>query len=556
MNRTTALLVAAAILLGHALAIHKTAGGEIAPPYDVAYVAFRIARNFVQTGHFAWETGVASGDSYPSLVWIGVAAIAERLYLHVNQICQALSMLAAFACVFTLAQFSPVRLSGAIAPLLFVVSGGIASAALSGTETSTLAFLVLFAFLAYERGWRWCLGVSLALTVVARPQGLLFALCLLSIEVARRVFAKKDAAPRKTLWLAFGAPLALALIVGVLRHQATGHFDDPWLAQLLELKPRVAREGAWYLLDFVVASGNALLFVFPLWYLARGVLSGVGARACVLTLAWATAIGLAGGGHLPFFEALTPIVAVMLVAVQEAMQIALDSKRRAWPKVTWTLFVLGQCGSALASKLPGHLGPVPFESVQRAWMTPRTVARFGYEEPLGRMGLAEEILATERLREIGIFLRDHLDPSSTVLSPWPGAIGYLSRLTVIDPLGRTTPSPGADRTRAWEGLPRADVAGALAQRPDYIVPTIRFGPEAPTAYSIAAAWAKSLDNEPNAKQRSTGIHSQLIGYELITLPVTNPFRRPGTFPRSQFQMMRRRDLGLSPKLLVIKIIGP
>jgi hypothetical protein len=166
------------------------------------------------------------------------------------------------------------------------------------------------------------------------------------------------------------------------------------------------------------------------------------------------------------------------------------------------------------------------------------------------MGLSEEILATERLREIGIFLRDHVDPGTTVLTPWPGAIGYLSRLRVIDPLGRTTPSPGQDRTAPWDGLPRADVAKALALRPDYIVPTIRFGDRAPTAQEIATEWSKSLDIDPHKPQRSLGIRAELVNYELIAVPLMSPRTRPGLFPRNHFYLMRRRDLDQSPKLHV------
>jgi hypothetical protein len=553
MNRTTALFVALAILLGHALAIHKTAGGEVAPPLDLAYVAFRIARNLVHTGQFAWETGMPGIDAYPSLLWIALATFAERFSLPVNQLSQAVGMLSAFGCVLALAQFSPTRLAGVIAPLLFVVSGGVASAALSGIETSTLALFLVFSFLAYERGWRVGLAIGLSLAAATRPQGLFFALALLAIELVRRLYGRlrPGAAPqRPAMWAAFAAPLALALAVALARHSLTGHYVSVWGEQLFELRKRVAMQGVAYLQDFALASGTALLFVFPLWYLARGVLSGVGVRACVLTLAWAAMVLHGGGGSLPYFEAMTPILAILLVAVQEAMQIALDSRRRGWPQLTWALFLIGLAGSAFASKFPGDLGPLPLEAWHRRWMAPRTVARFGYEEPNGRMGLAEEILATERLREIGIFLRDHLDPGTSVLTPWPGAIGYLSRLRVIDPLGRTTPSPGSSRTTPWDGLPRADVARALALRPDYILPTIRFGDTAPTAQEIATAWSKSLDIDPHKPQRSLGIRAQLVDYELIAVPLTSPWARRGLFPRNHFYLMRRKDLGHSPRLQV------
>ncbi len=547
MNRTTALFVALAILLGHALAIHKNAFNEIAPPFDMAYVAFRVARNFVQGGEFAWQSGSFGLDSYPSVLWVGVAAIGERLYMPVNELCQAVGFAAALACVLVLSRFSAERLAGVIAPLLFVVSGGVASAALSGLETSLLALWILVALLAYERGRPRTMAVGLILAALTRPQGLVFALLLLAVEVGRRTRARGRES-RPTMWLAFAAPLAIGLGMALLRHSATGRYLSAWDEMVLALRPRAFREGLDYLLDFTLASGNAFLFAFPLWYLVRGALSGLGVRACVLTLSWAAMVALGGGGSLPFFEAMTPILAVLLIAVQEAMQTALDSRRRGWPQVTWVLFALGIGGAALASKFPSDAEGVGVEGLHRRWMEPRTQARFGYLELNGRMGLAEELQTTERLREIGIFLRDHTPRDATVLSPWPGAIGYLSRRDVIDPLGRTTPPVGEMLTRAWEGRPRADVGRALTERPDYIVPTIRFGTTPPTAQMIAAAWVTSLDDQSHKPQRAVGLRAQMADYELVTVPVLDRNSREGVFPEDHFYLMRRRDLGLSPRL--------
>ncbi len=550
MNRTTAMFVALAILLGHALAVHQNAAGELAPPYDIAYVAYRIGRNFAQTGDLAWSEGVLAIESYPSLLWITLSALFERLYMPVHRMCQGVCMVSALLCVLTLAQFSPVRLAGVIAPLLFVVSGSIAAASLNGMESATLGLLVTFGFLAYERGWRTPLGVALGLAAITRPQGLLFALTLLVIEAVRRLRERHaGATPRRpTLWIALAAPLVAAATTSAVRWNSTGYWTSTWFSQLLELRPRSVREGSLYLLDFALTSGSGLLFVFPLWYWLRRSLSGVGIRACVLTLVWALAIALGGGGFLPFSEAMAPIVAVLLVAVQEAMQIALDSKRRIWPQVTWVLFIAGLGASALASKFPGDIGPLPAERWHREWMTPRTQARYGYLEDLGRVGLAEEILATERLREIGLFLRDNIDIDHAILTPWPGAIGYLTQRQVLDPLGRTRPSPGEARTRAWEGVIRADVLEALAAKPEYILPSLRFGDLSPTAQDIALEWVQSLDLLREKHQRAVQLRSRLGDYELITVPVVGPGSRPGVFPRNQFRLLRRVDLGLTPAL--------
>src|SRR5688572_910061 len=154
MNRTIALLLASAVLLAHMLAIHKDAADALAPPYEMAHVAFREAQGLAQHGTPSWDPTAGGASTYPSLLWVALAAIPERLGRDTWAWMQTLSALCALATVWVLARFSPVRLAGVIAPLLFVASGAIASAAGSGTEMTLAALLVASAYLAYERGNR------------------------------------------------------------------------------------------------------------------------------------------------------------------------------------------------------------------------------------------------------------------------------------------------------------------------------------------------------------------------------------------------------------------
>ena len=84
-------------------------------------------------------------------------------------------------------------------------------------------------------------------------------------------------------------------------------------------------EAAWFTATII----GILLIAFPVWYLPRNALSGLGVRALVLSAFWAGIVGFGGGDSLPFFQAMAPILAILFVAVQEAMQTALDSRRTA-----------------------------------------------------------------------------------------------------------------------------------------------------------------------------------------------------------------------------------
>jgi hypothetical protein len=557
MNRPTALFLAIAILLAHTLSIHKNLAGEIAPPYDFAHVAYRLARDWVQTGRFGWEGGLSGVESYPSLTWVAISAVAERLYLPVTMFTQTVGMICALLVVLAVAQFSPERLAGIIAPLLIVVSGGLAAAGGSGLETALFALVLTVGFLAFERRLRWTLAGSLSLAAWTRPEGVYFVLAILVFELHRawRDRRLERADERQTMLPVFAVPGGAVVLLMGLRAALGGHpVPVEWLA-VVAPDGQQLRAGLVYLRDFFVGSGGPLLFVFPLSYLLRRKLSPLGDRACALTLFWCVVVACEGGGPLPFSELMVPILPILFVAVQEAMTVSLDRPGAFWPRLTWVLFVLGLVVSALTSKYPGDLGPLPLEGLHRRWMQSSTRPRFGYTEPLGRLGVAEEIEVTERLRAIGIFLRERVDPGHRVWTPWPGAIAYLSRLQVIDALGRCAPAPGAERTRPWNGRPRSDVLGGLAERPEYLVPMIRFSDEAPTLRYLADSWARGLDSSPHHEDRVPAFLAALEAYELITVPIDSRHTRRATMPLDRFFLMRLRSLGLTPLLEIVAADG-
>jgi hypothetical protein len=547
MNRTFALLLASALLVAHMLAIHKGLADTFAPPYEIAHVALRLARNLVQTGSLAWDPGGAPVEGYPSLAWVLLATVPEALSLPAATFLQALSALFALSTVWVLARFSPVRLAGVIAPLLFVASGAAASAASSGTEMTLAGLLVTAAFLAYEHERPRTLALLLALLCVTRPEGAALVGVLLCIELFRRV-RPRDAAPRRALLAPFVAP-ALVIAGGMgARLALTGQLLSPWARALLDpdrLQPLVALR---HLADFFTTASAGMLAIFPAWYLLRGMLTGTGTRALVLTTGWCALATLGGGGPqpLPYSQFMVPILAVMLVAVQEAMTVALDSKRRWLPQVTWVLFVLGLVVSVLGSKFPGDLGPLPTDRLHRAWMQSGAPRPFDRSSWLGRNELDEEIKATSRLRELARFLRDNLEADHSVLTPWPGVIGDLTTLRVIDAQSRVTPMPGNGRVQPWGSLGSWDLLAVLELRADYIVPTLGRRTSPPGRDELVELWSRGLDRDRSTPGRQQRLRELLDEYELITVPAGGR-GDPGR-GAEDFHLLRRRDLRAMPEL--------
>lgn len=545
MNRSIALFVALVTLLAHILAIHSDGNGNFAFPYDQAYVGYRLAHNLVFEGQWAWNPGAAGFESYPSVLWVALAAVGERLSISVNLFCQTAGVLSMLFTVVVMAQFRERRTATLIAPLLLATSGCIAAASANGLETAIFTLFAAIAFLCFERGLALQLALALALCVLTRPEGMVFTIGMLAFACIGRTGAEK-----RPLW-PYLAPLAVVVIGIVVRWQTTGEALPAACLALFHPHAGQAWNGLLYLRDCVSMAVSPLLVVFPLAYLARRRLSTTGTRALGLALLWSTMVVFQGRAPLPFAEAMVPALPFIFLAIQEGMIEALDGTSKVVRKLALFMLFMAMLGSAMASKEPGDLGPIQAERWHREWLSSSGSARFGYEQPLGRLGLDEEIRLTDRLRAVGLFLRDNVDPSSTVLTPWPGSTAYLSRLTLYDLLGRANPMPGLAEPGSWTRRERGDVVLALKEEPDYVVPLIGVATRTPTIHEIAQLWWKELDLEPSDPKRAAAIEAALSSFEMITVPIVG-YTRSSTPLRSEpFLLLRNRRLEMHPNLEVL-----
>lgn len=558
MNRGIALFVALAMLLAHALAIHDDGFGRFAFPYEQAYAALRLARNLVYDDQIAWNPGSPAFESYPSMLWVAVCAVAERigpaLHLSTNIQVQSIGIAAALGTIVLMSRFRAERSASLIAPLFLAASGAFAAGAASGLELTLFALYALGAFFALERGRSVWFGVLASLAVVAHPLGVL----LVAAMAAIRAFGRPnddEGAPRRVRWAAFAAPFGVFAGIAVLRHLATGYWPSPDLHALFHPYPGQWRDGVLSVREFAIVGVTPLLLVFPAARLVLGSLSRTGAHAVILALAWCTWTALSGRSPLPFHVAFVPALPFLCLAVQEGMIAALDSASPLRRRVTIGVFGAALFGSALASRTPADLGPLPLERVHSAWVKPRASARFDAQQPLGRLGLVEEIDLARRLRKAGIFLRENAEPDASVLTPWPGSIGYLSRLVVHDVLGRTDPQTPWDRPAAWCRRERADVLSALQRDADFVVPVAAARARPPTPRELAQEWHDGLDIGAGAAGRLEAIELALLRYELITVPIEDYTRAGESIGRESFLLLRNARLDERPRLEVSAIEG-
>jgi len=548
MNRATVVFIALAILLAHTLAIHQNPDGDFAAPYDWAHVAYRLGRNLVYEGRALWDPQGGWVESYPSVVWIGVSAVAERLYVSPTLTTQWLGILSALATVVIMAQFSPTRMAGLIAPTLLAASGSAAAAAASGTEAGFAMVLATVTFLAFERRWKGVLALSLGVLVLTRPEGAPFlgSIVLLEYFDRPRLDTDERCPPfRRALLL----PVVPLLVLSLLRTLANGNVLSPFGKTFSHIDPERWMLGFHYLWSFVSASGSGVLLALPLLFALAGKLAPTGRRALILFLVWCAVVVASGGNDLPFWNALAPALPLFFVAVQDAVTQWMDRRPTQAP-LAWMLLILATSASFLVSRHPGDIGPLPLERLQRAWMQPTETLYAAYPRRLGRMGLMEEIRQVERLRPLGLFLRNEVEPDSTIATFWPGAIGYLSRRPVLDILGRTTPLPGETRTRAWSGNPKVDLIEALGEPADYMVPLIGTLGEAGSTSSFLRAWLERYDRAGVSEKRRGELLSALRRFELVAVPVLEKSHQPDIPSKVPFLLLRRVALGLAPQIEV------
>lgn len=549
MKRSTALLLALALLVAHILTLHQDGSGRLAAIGEQGHAVMRFARNAVHHGSLAWNVGGPTVDAYPSWAWLAIAVFAERVYWPTPWVLQAMGGLSAMALVFVVSRFSPDRLTGVVAPLLLVVSGSLAAAALSGLEWTAFALVATMAFLAHEAERpRWFAG-SLVAAVLLRPEGLALTALLALFELR----STKTDDPRVG-WRAFLAPVVTAGLVVAIRRATTGAWFSPTVSDAFRYDPERVRIGLEYLASFTLYAGGPLVAaIATVALVVDPERPRRASRAALLGWSWCLWVAWNGGDEGAFWIALTPALPALYLAVQGVVTRSVDSDTPLLRSAGWTLFVVGSFAAMVASKLPGNLGPIPLGDLHRSWMGAgeRRVAD-GLDVGIARLGEHESLGRVERLRTIGIFLRDEAQPEISILSPWPGAVGYLSRRRLYDLGGRVVPAPGATTTRSWFGPRRTDVLAALRRQPDYILPSMQLDTPLETPAAVVDDWLTRYDTEPRTPAREAAALAALDPYELIAVPVAVDSRRPHLTANEPIILLRHERLGLAPELTVAR----
>jgi hypothetical protein len=554
MNRTTVMVLALVVLLAHILAMHHDSAGAFALPSDEAHVNFHIARNLVHAQGTVWSAGATPAaileEGGTSLFWTLIAAAGELWEFSPIRITAALGILCALLTMLTVARLSRDRLVGVAATVFLVVSGPLAATAADGTETALFTLLIAVTFLSQERRRSKWVGSCLALLVLTKSVGILWVLGFLVAALFQR--RSCPAGSRLRLGVAFLPPVIVFAVFGFARTAHGAPFFAPDLRALMAVDAESIALGLSSLLALVRGTVAPALLLLPALQLLSGTLTGTGRRALGLTVLGATYIVLTGGDGDPMHAVWVPVLPLAYLAVQEALISGLD-RRPKLEGLAWAAISIACLGSVLASKIPGNLGPLPTGTLLEAMARNDDRSREAYgAEWSGRIAVTRDIRRAERLRAVGLFFRhsEGIAPDAVILTPWPGAIGYLSQRRVVDLLGRTEALPGLDRVAPRTGRVRADTVAALKLRPDFIVPLIEDRVHSPTQAEFIQVWLERYDTIGPTEQRKLELLEALADYELVAVPIPARQAERGAPSDVPAFLLRRRDLGLAPTLTI------
>jgi hypothetical protein len=413
--------------------------------YDDAFIYLRYVRNLEAGCGLRFNCGDApvegfTGPLYLALLWLG-GRITHQLIDLTQIVCTA-----SLAIALALAVWTAVATGRGQAPrwLPAVLAVSVAAAlaldhfvllnAITGMETSLGAAAVTAIALAALTERRWLLIGAVGGALLVRPECLVFAAALPILPALRK--------PR---YLA--AVVGIAVAICVARYAVFGALAPNTYYAKAGGTWRHCELGLAYIgdaiADFPLAFASPLALLLP---------AGPRRRACAFVLAasaaWIAFFLRTGGDLFEYSRLMFPLVpALYALALAGIAELARRLARRD------IAAAIAAAGCALAAG--GRAAVVHSLAPQHA--SPRVV----------------------EWAAIGSYLRSHF-PGATVATVPIGAIGYYSRLPLIDLVGLTEPDiaragrsvPPEQLTRQWIGHERHCTECVLARAPTLIVTTM------------------------------------------------------------------------------------
>jgi hypothetical protein len=435
-QRVQVLLLGILLLGAYALSIAPLYGVVL----DDSYITYRYAENLADGLGAVFNAGErVEGYSNPS--WMALLALGHRLGVSVPGLAKVAGVLSALGCLFLIWRMARDLFGMSVGmtwlACLFVATNiGFTYYSISGMETTFFVFTILGFFYAGMRD-RFMLAACLGgLMVLTRPEGPMYLVAIGFWLLVRR---------GGRAWPALVLPLLVLVSVALVKH---GYYGA-WLpnTHAAKLGYMTAEESTvmsrlWALGRYTFSEDAIPIYLWVLMLLGASAMPG-----------WATLMALSviggslffvwysGGDWMSFqrfYAPALPLLAVLAFAAADRMR---AQSERAWQK--WAILLVG-----LIWLLP---------SVQASRIATKRLLAGEYYNPAMNAAPHEKV---------GAYLRDHTQAGDAVVVNEIGAIGYVSKRTVIDMMGLTDQViPSFFAHREYDKLARY----ILARHPKYVL---------------------------------------------------------------------------------------
>jgi hypothetical protein len=435
-------LACAALAAVHALTFVRLG------PLDDDYIIYRYARNLIEGHGLVFNVGERV-EGFTTPLWTLLCALGTELGIDPAVLSQAVGVLAVAVTAFAIAETwrawwpqsrwpVPALLVALCPPLAYHAGVGLGT-----TLLAALLALWLWRYVCALRAGRPARSAAafVGIASLARAEAVLFALPFLAFELGRLRSRASGTTERSSRVLMSEIVLALAPLAAwtMFRVIYFGHWlPITYYAKRLPLLDDLGY-GVAYLRDATLGAGVgacACVVLLGLWK-GGAIFDRPWRAAAIGFLLHAAYVVLVGGDYMPFHRFFVPALPIALLLATHALYVWIRVRPRVCAATAIGAIALMQWTQTRR----GELAEL-YEQLDKRWIA------------------------------IGKTLRETAAAGTSIALEPVGAIGYFSRLPIVDMLGMTNDAlwrVDPDVTIPDKGHHRHDVDWVLSRKPDVIL---------------------------------------------------------------------------------------
>jgi len=436
-----------------AVAFFLVEAWQLRPPLDDSFISFRYAHNLAEGRGLVYNAGERV-EGFTNLLWTLLLAGGIRLGFEVPETAHVLDLAAGIAALLATFAFTRAGLPGSrawlagLAPALLLAGASFTFWSTVGLGTTLFVAFVTGALAAQASGRMGLATLAVLLATLTRPEGALAAAVIFGFHLAWQ---------RRAGWRAWRQPALYALGVLLLTGFRLAYYGSPVPNTFYAKVGGIPlQHGVRYVQGFL-ENGAAPLVLLAIPALLRGRRGWPAATLAVSTAAYVVAVG---GDVFPFERFLLPVLPCLIGLALHGALVAFETRRwlggvaAAGLVLSFSIYVFGGPVAALRAPLP---------TARSGQLSDSWVGLCAFHNTASVMAFTVKDLA------------DRGEPIRLLASGAIGAIGYYSRLPILDFFGIIDPQIARNRRPLPKnalripGHQRSDADYVISRKPDYMM---------------------------------------------------------------------------------------